>query len=266
MMEKAMSSNPGFRVQREIYQSRLHLPDDPDAVRYRAISGLAVCGLLVGVLALGVLISPGFWAAAIAGLVLNALALKRIARYAPALLGRKAALAGLAFSVVAFVGMPAHWLVNRRLVRDEAGKVGAMWFDFLAHNQPQKAHQLTLPHGSRERLDGDLWGEYHKSSDAWMYLSEFLRRPEVRTLLALGDKATVRCYDTESQWSERSEDHVYQSYAVTYADSEGLKTFFVGLLLDRTVDQLTGHAYWQVARVEGGMKPKALGGDGEPPR
>jgi hypothetical protein len=82
----------------------------------------------------------------------------------------------------------------------------------------------------------------------------------------LGDKATVRYYATESQWLEGDRDQVYQTYAVTYPDSDGLKTFFIGLLLQRQADVHTGLSYWHIVRSTGGVKPKHLGGDGNPPK
>jgi hypothetical protein len=82
----------------------------------------------------------------------------------------------------------------------------------------------------------------------------------------LGDKATVRFYDTESQWTDGDRDQVYQTFAVTFPDSDGLKTFFIGLLLQRHVDRPTGLAYWQITRSAGGVKPKHLGGTGSPPK
>jgi len=261
-----MPSDSGFEVHREVYQSRLNLPDDADAVQYRAVSGLAVLGLLAGLVSLLALASPLLWALAIVAVLVNLAALKRIQANAPALLGRKAALAGLAMSVFAFSAAPADWVVYRWLVRQEARQVAAQWFDFLRANQPQKAHQLSVDPTARDPLDDKLWEAYREGGDGRMMINQFIYGPEVRTLLALGDKATVRYYATESQWSEKDRDRVYQTFAVTFLDSDGLTTFFVGLVLDRTVHAPTGHAYWQVARTFGGVRPKALGGDGNPPK
>jgi hypothetical protein len=249
-----------------VYQSQLHLPEDADATKYRAVSGLAIFGLLVGLASLFALGVPLLWGLAIVALVVNVKALKRIKVNAPALLGRKAALAGLAVSVVALCGAPASWIAYRWMVRQEARQFAGMWFDFLRADQPHKAHQLALAPTSRDPLDDTLWDSYREEGSGWPILRQFVAAPDVRTLLALGSKATVRYYATESQWSEGDRDRVYQTFAVTYPDSDGLKTFFVGLVLDRTVHSPTGHAYWQVGRNFGGVRPKALGGSGEPPK
>jgi len=261
-----MHSDSGFEVHREVYQSRLNLAEDADTAQYRAVSGLAILGLLAGLLSLLALVTPLLWAMAIVALFVNVAALRRIRANAPALLGRKAALAGLALSVVAFCAAPADWLVYRGLLRREARQVGVEWFDCLRANQPHKAHQLGVSPTSRDPLDDKLWQSYRPGGEGRAMFEQFLLAPEVRALLALGDKATVRYYDTESQWTEGNNDRVYETFAVTFPDSDGLKTFFVGLLLERTVHVPTAHAYWQVNRTFGGVRPKALGGDGNPPK
>ena len=261
-----MADAPRYRVEREVYQSKMHVPEEADAVAYRAVSGLAVAGLLLGLFAPLALVVQPMWLAAIAGVVINVVALRRIAAGAPALVGRKAALVGLTLSAIFFAAVPADWLSYRWLLRDEARKCAAIWFDYLRAGQPQKAYQLTIGPPMRDRLDDSLWEFFREGSDGRTMLNGFIHRPAVGALIALKDKATVRFYDTESQWSEKDLDHVYQTYAVTYPDSEGLKTFFIGLVLDRSMDGRTGHAYWQISRIDGGVKPKWLGGSGEPPK
>lgn len=260
-----MANNHTFQVHREVYQSRLNLRDDPDAAQYRAISGLAVVGLLAGALSLLALAAPLLWIVAVVAVAVNLKALQWIAANAPALLGRKAALAGLALSVFAVCAVPVDWLVYRTSVRREARQFAQMWFDYLRADRPFHAHQLTVGGTSRELLDEKkLWDTY-RDDQAQLALRQYLARPEVRALLALGDRAIVRFYDVESQWTEGTHDFVYQTFAVTFPDTDGLKTFFVGLSLEREVDLPTRHAYWRVAASAGGVKPKRLGGTGTPP-
>jgi hypothetical protein len=261
-----MPDTPKYRVERDVYQSKMHVPEETDAVAYRAVSSLALGGLLLGLLAALGLLLPALWIAAIAGVIVNAMALKRIAARWPALVGRKAALVGLTLSAIFFAAVPADWLVYRRLARDEARKCAAIWFDYLRTGQPHKAYEMTLSPTLRDRLDDSLWEFFREGTEERGMLETFVRRPAVCALVALKDKATVRYYDTESQWYERNQDHLYQTYAVTYPDSEGLTTFFVGLVLDRSTESRTGHAYWEITRIEGGVKPKWFGGPGAPPK
>lgn len=260
-----MANSNTFQVHREVYQSRLNLTDDPDATQYRAISGLAIAGLLAGALSLLALAAPLLWVVAAVAVIVNLKALQWIAANEPALLGRKAALAGLALSVFAVCAVPVDWFLYRLSVRREARQFAEMWFDYLRADRPIWAHQLTIGPTSREPLNEKKLWESYRDEQARQMLQAYLVRPEVRTLLALGDRAIVRFYDTESQWTDGPRERVYQTFAVTFPDSDGLKTFFVGVSLEREVDLPTRHAYWRVVASAGGVKPKRLGGDGNPP-
>jgi hypothetical protein len=261
-----MTDTPKYRVEREVYQSKMHLPEEADVVTYHAVSGLAIAGLVLGLLAPLALVSQAAWVLAIAGVLVNVAALRRIAAGAPALVGRKAALVGLTLSAIFFAYVPAGWVSYRRLVREEARQSAAIWFDYLRTGQPHKAYELTLNPVSRDRLDDTLWELFPEETEERIALERFVRTPVIRTLVALRDRATVRFYDTESQWADGEADHVYQTYAVTFPESDGLKTFFIGLVLDRSANARTRHAYWQIGRFIGGVQPKWLGGSGEPPR
>jgi hypothetical protein len=256
-----MADRPKYRVEREVYQSRMRVADDADAVKYHAVSALALVGLLLGTLALIAIALQAAWVLALAGVVVNVLALRRIGAADGTLAGRNAALVGLFLSVAISVSVPVDWLLYRRLMRDEATQFAGLWFDFLRSNQPQKAHELTVDPSKRVRLDDHAWEEYREEMDARPAIERWLRQPEVRALLALGDKATIRLYETDSQWFEGNADRVVQTYAVTYPDSEGLKTFFVGLLLVRQMDIHTHRSFWTVNRTAGGVRPRSLGGD-----
>ncbi len=260
-----MAAKNTFQVHREVYQSRLNLSDDPDATQYQAISGLAVAGLLAGLLSLLAFASPLLWVLAVVAVMVNVKALRWVAANAPALLGRKAALTGLALSVFTVFAIPVDWLLYRAFLRQEARQFAELWFDYLRTDHPLLAHQLTVAPSMRGRLDDRKLWESYQDIEARQMLRQYLARPEVRTLLALGDRAIVRYYATESQWADGPRDRVYQTFAVTFPDTDGLKTFFVGLSMQREVDLPTRHAYWQVVASAGGVKPKRLGGDGAPP-
>ncbi len=265
-MVRTMSETPKYRVEREVYQSKMRIPEEADTIAYRAVSGLAVLGLLLGLFSTLALLVPTLWIAAVAGVVVNVVALRRIANRSPALVGRKAALVGVTLSALFFAAIPADWLTYRWLLRGEARKFAAMWFDYLRESQPHKAYELTVAPPVRDSLGDNLWEFFREGRDERSMLVNFMHKPAVGALIALKGNATVRYYDTELQWSDTDVDHVYQSYAVTFPDSDGLKTFFVGLVMDRLSEGSTKHSYWQISRVESAIKPKWLGGSGFPPK
>jgi len=239
-----------------------HLSDTPDAdvAEYRTLSGMAVTGLVFGVLSVLGALTPWLWFLAWIGVVLSALGLRRIAQRAPALTGRWAAVAGLVLSVFLASAAPAEWYTYREMLRGQARQFAGQWFQCLRGDEPQKAYQLTRHPAYRKPLDGRLWSYYGEGTELRDELQNYVARPEVRALLALGKKAQVRYYDTQRQWRENQSDMAYQVYAVTYEERGRKKTFFMGLVLARHELVNTRKAEWQVSSSEGGIRPVALGG------
>lgn len=241
---------------------RLSLPEaeEAQAVGYQAVSGLAVLGLVFGLLSPLALFSPAFWLAPLVGIAIGLLALDRIAQEAPALIGRKAAVAGLLLSVVFAAAAPTQWLTHRWLVRREAGVFAMAWFDMLRQHEPHKAHQLTDYPTSRRPLDDALWDYYTSDWPLCQEIRGYVEQPLVRTLLALGDRAEVRHYQTENQTVGVDGDLVCQVYAVTYQEHGAKKTFFVRMNLERVGIRQQRRSAWRVQYAEGGIQPVALGG------
>ncbi len=251
---------------REIHVQRPHLqaPDEPELAQYRSLSSLAVVGLLAGLLSWLAMLSPSLWVIPLAGLITSAIALRRVATRAPAMVGRKAALAGLLLSASFAAAGPAHWIGYRWLVRNEARQFGLMWFDVLAQGQPHVAFELFNSASSRPPLDDSLWRQYPQNSRARREIEAFVRKPAVAALLALRGNAQVRYYDTDNQWQDRDGDRVYQIFAVTCSIEGEPTTFFVGLVMERSVDASAGRAFWKIASLRDAVKPAALGGSGKP--
>jgi hypothetical protein len=227
-----------------------------DLVQYRGLSSLAVAGLVVALASpLALLAGPLGWIVPVVGLVLNALALVRIARAAPALVGRKAALAGLALSALFAAAAVTQWFVGYRMLRNEAQRAAAVWFDALRQGNAQKAQQLTLDPKLRPPPDEDARDIERRDPRRRADLKNFVSQPAVRALLALGPNAQVRFYETANQGEEQDHPWVQLTYAVTYDDpAAGRTSFFITLTMDRFV--WDGRADWRVLRVEGGVRPE----------
>ena len=251
----------------------LHEAGDAEIARYRPLSKLAVAGLIVGLLSPLAVIEPVLYLIPLAGILVGALALGRIARSGQALLGRKAALAGLVLSVGLAAAAPGHWITYRWLLRREARQFATVWFDLLRQGEPQKAFQLTVHPDYRQPLDDSLWDYYKENPQQhrslWDYVGNAERGlsdqapPLVRTLLALGSRARVRYFATEGQGRIGGTDTVYQIYAVTYDEGGGPKTFFVSMELKRVLVKPSGVASWRITRADGGVRPSAYGGKEE---
>ncbi len=229
-----------------------HLTDHDDGTvdEYRSVSGWAVAALILGLLAPVALIDIWLGVIPLAGIVVAVVALVRMALLAPALTGRKAALAGLFLSVLFASAAGADYLAYWRAVDREARRFAHAWFDFLADDQPHKAHQLTLMPRYRQSLD-DTLREFYREDEQWREeLEDYVEQPVVRTLLALGAGARARYDTTEASGRDARSIAVRQRFAVTYDDAEqGRTTFFVRLGMQRL--PLEHHqAAWRMMHVE----------------
>ncbi len=235
---------------------------EADVAEYQAISGTAVFGLLLGILAPLALIHPLLWIVPGAGIFCSAIALRRIARDAPALIGRKAALVGLVLSVLFAGAAPANWFTYRHLVDREARQFALQWFEFLRRGEMLKSYQLQEPPRERLPLDDNLRERFLAAEEERSFLDMYTRRAEIRSLLALGEKTTVRYYDSVEQRHTGEGDVVKQIWAVT-AEEAGRKTsYFLELKLRRYAASDLGQAYWQIVDFEGAVNPDDTG-DGE---
>jgi hypothetical protein len=229
--------------------SRFDAPTD-EIVEYRAVSGLAVASLLVALAAPAAMLGTPLWLLPPLGMLLAGLALRQIARRAPTLVGRKAALAALLLSLVFAVAAPTQWFCYRQLLRREARQFAAIWFDALRRGEPHKAHQLTVVPRYRQPLDDRLLDTYRKGIRSQEKLKAMVEQPWVRKLLDLGPQAQVRYYGSADQEQQDDRDSVELIYAVSYEERGEPKTFFIDMLLWRVAAE-GYHANWQVARVEG---------------
>jgi len=234
---------------------------DAEVAQYRPFCGLAVVAAAIGVLSALALLAPLFWFLPVLGVVLSAAALHRIAAADPVPVGRTAALAGLGLSLLFAVSAPTDFYYYRWHLRDEASRFGLLWLDLLTTGQPEKACQVMQPAELRQPLDDKLWAHYPSGSEEREMLEGFVARRAVHALLLLRDRATVRYFDTDKQWTRSERDYIAQSFAVTYVSPEGEKeTFFVRLTMERSRGDRTRRGFWRVVRSEDDILPVALGG------
>jgi hypothetical protein len=225
---------------------------DMEIAAYRTVSGAAVAGLILGLLAPAALVDPVAWCLPIAGILVSAYALLRVRRNAATLAGRKAALWGLGLSLCFAAMTAADWSYYRYCVRQEARQFAAMWFELLAESRPERAFQLSIDPKHRQPLDDRLWEYYRNNAEVRRTLDRYVapakegeKPPPIRTLLALGKTARVRYLDSPLQANEDGSDLVDLRYAVTFDGAGGKKTFFLIVKLLRTKSG-DGRANWKI--------------------
>ena len=228
-----------------------------DESAYRSLSLTAVLGLLFGVVAVGGLWHPVFLPAAVVGLLLSATAVRRIATAIPPPVGRGAALAGLALSLIFGVATAASVVYRAVVLEREAQEIARAYLDYLTEGEYTAAQQLSQPEAKRARPQADLWDYYLSDAKAQAALRTFVEQPAVRSLVSLGDRARVRHYQTESRERVRGIDTINQVYAVTYEDEGEERTFFISLKLIHAQDEITRRYGWAVTDPLAGVLPKS---------
>lgn len=233
---------------------------DDRIVEYRAVSGLAIVGLLLGLaspLAMWRLLLLGVPAAAI---FVCLLALSRIRDSGGHLFGRRIAVLGLCLAIFFAAAAPARTATKSYLIAGQARPLADQFFKLLTTNEPRKALQLTKLPSSRQPFDAQLWDYYRTDADARQGLKKFVKMPLVRSLLALGDKAQVRFYENGVVKSiTHGLDTAALTYAVTFDKAEQKTSFFVVIVLERKSQYKDGVPRWRVVTFEVLNKPPPTG-------
>ena len=239
-----------------------HLAESPDFqafTQYRSVCGLAIVGLLFGLLSPLALIDPAAWLVPLVAVIICWTAILRIRRHAAVMIGRKVAICGLVIAVLSGTTAVSQWFGRRSFVERQARGIAAAWFTLLANGQPLKAHQLNLIPTERKPLDGDLLDVYKREPKSREYLDKFLKKPLVRTTLALGKKADIRFYKCEGTWGRFGKENVREIYSISFDDENGKrKTFFASVLLRRSPPKQPDEINWVVADFKGGVQPPGM--------
>ena len=232
---------------------------DEEVTRYRAVSSLALAGLLAGLLSPLAMWTAVLWLVPLAAVAVSGLALRRIAIRWPELAGRPAAWAGLFLGTTFLVAAPVDDFLYRYYVRQQARQFAEIWIDAVRNGEVLRAHHLMLDPRQRHPLDSNL-AVYYRQNEKWRRMLNLWRNePTMRTLFALGPKAEIRFYETAAEGA----DFAQLTYAVTYPDEEqelktknAKKTFFITLLMQRSIETGSRRANWTLLHVDGGVRPR----------
>jgi hypothetical protein len=226
---------------------RSSLPEHrSEEIDYRAVSPWAVLASVLGIASPLAWVHPLLWAVPALAIVVGSGALFQVYRASTSLVGRKAAWFGLLAGIVCGVAAPLSHAVHQMIAEREARQIGLLWLGYLCQNEPQKAQQLIEHPRRRLPADRDVWAEYRDDIDLRERFDKFVRRPLVRTLLALhGPK--VRFYATEGTQAGKRLEVFHERYAVTWEDAQKRRrTMLVRLDLHRVTDRITGEIGWFV--------------------
>ncbi|HET6883926.1 MAG TPA: hypothetical protein VFI31_27480 [Pirellulales bacterium] len=220
---------------------------------YKAVCGSALIGLLLGLFSVVAFVHPLLLLAPLAGILVNVYALRQLALASPPQVGWKAALIGLACSLICGISAPLQYGLHRRALRAEAVAIADEFFTALRENHPDAAYRLTqypTTRAGRANPSRELMMDDNRSDLAHASMRRFTQEPPVSLILKLGKRARVRLYQHEEVWSDVTSEGVRDVYVITAGEGPRASSFFVRLGCTRTPDIGSGEAQWQVTKHE----------------
>ena len=199
---------------------------------YSRPSVSAVLSAILGLGTFWVYFTPGFFFLGVIAILLSLFALWTIHSAEGGLSGTIFAYIGLCSAVIALVSIAVFWSAYQYGVRCEADQFCRLWFAAVQQGDiPQaKEYKAIYSHRSKAANAEEWWKAQYEDKYAHRAVHQYVEDKLVRTLMTLGDKATVSYYKTLSINSEREADDVVLIYAVTFPGESGkTETFFVNV-------------------------------------
>lgn len=150
--------------------------------RYTSLSTLAVCAFVLGLASLTALLAPFMMVVPIAGVIVSATALARIAGSSGTLSGRNLALVGLALSIACGVASPLRVEVRDRLYASQVDQAGRDWLTLLSKDQLAKAVDQLTGNAKAHLVSSGLSDGPSENSDPQDSINK-LRQQELTTKL-----------------------------------------------------------------------------------
>lgn len=224
------------------------IDSEPALPDYRPISSLALVGFLIGCASILAYSHRVMWLVPWVAVVVNAMALRRIAAESGQMIGRRGALFGLGLGLICGIGAPLQHVAYRHQLRADAINIAEQWLRAVRDDKPEVAHQLNMAPISRFPLDDQLIQRY--PPELLDVLHNYAERPTVQLLLKLGKRPRVRYYKNDKVWFDHFGEYVADDYALTLDEGGRRYTFFVKISCARVYNPALETWQWRVSDVE----------------
>jgi hypothetical protein len=225
-----------------------------NVVHYRAVSRIAIVALSLGILSATALVSQLMWCVPIVGVTLAIIALRTIARSQSAVLGRGAALVGLALSLVFLASATTGHLVRQQRLYREAEPYTRKWIEMVREGQLREAHQLQLPQEERQRLGANLQNYYEATREAREDKDALFAQTPLCEIVELGRQGQLRFEADEEvavvRESGKKMGLVVQRYAIDYRVDGQPRTLSFLVSISRMYNSEAGEARWRIRGVD----------------
>lgn len=186
---------------------------------YRTLSVLAVVSLVFGVAAPLSLVASLLLVIPIFGAVVAVIALRRIATSGGLIVGRGAALIGLALCVASVGAVSGRAFMTRQLVFREASDFALQWIALLENGDAQQAFEWTVEGARPSAATSPERKPPLREEKPRPAVEVFQEDPVVRALMGSGPKAAARLdRDVAIEFGSHSRWTVQQLYSVGPAD------------------------------------------------
>jgi hypothetical protein len=231
-----------------VHRDALPEHPDPDLAAYRPVSGWGIAALVVGLASAAALAHPLLWCVPLVGLGVSIVALRRIERSQVKVLGRTAALVGLAFSLIYGVAAPARLLSREHWLAARAERLSDELLDLLRSKQKDAAFSLTRQSAERPKPHRPTQPGEKAEPEPPSMRETFLSGNPVAKLLTLGPEAKIEHLRTDILPPEDVRQSVAVLYEVHSPEEHGLKPLRVLIYADQLFDG-EGHERWWIASV-----------------
>ena len=251
----------------------------PSVAEYRTLSIPCLLALLLGLLSPLVLIHWGFVFLPIFAIVFAAIGLVGIANSEGMRFGKPLAWSAIFLSICCVVMNVTLWEAYKSRVIHEAIDFAGSYFE-IYHRGPDdekldlfQVQDMQAPYWRRSTAPfEDRWKALDKDMMSQEDMSAFAEALEMRTLMALGNRAVPTYYSVKSYIYDTSNniDYVTLIYAITYeTDTKEKETFFLELAVKRTrsedtttiANQKKKMGGWAVHSLKKSDVPKELEGN-----
>jgi hypothetical protein len=228
---------------------KLSAGDEAGLVEYQAISPLSVVALVLGLASPLACAGRLLWLLPVAAALVSAIALRQIALSSTGLVGRKAALVGLALAVLFGSAAPTRLASRKWILYSQARSVASGWMELVRQGQLDQAHQWTLPYIERQPPGASLATFYQASAEAKEKRDELFGQPHVARFVEAAAAGEIRFLGTDEHSVEDEVDFVFQSFAAAGRKDGRATTVKIHVVLKRSVQPLTDRVFWQIVKL-----------------
>jgi hypothetical protein len=167
---------------------------DSDLPDYLPVSLWSVAALLIGVVSPVSLVAPTLVTVPLLAAAVSLVALWRLKNAAVPMLGRRAAVIGLALAILFGAAGPARHLARQLVLEARAKSITDAWFEHLREGRLHEAHQLMLSASLRMPLDESLEQLYANDPVTQEKFKKFTEKLPISKILAHPDGSDSRPY------------------------------------------------------------------------